>query len=206
MARVLQNREGETMFRMIAFSAALAGSPAVSAQEGHATSHKDTESTAEATGSDTSEKRETDDLNLICFGAGSANKADVANAYGNSSGTAVGTGGFATYSGNSNATVISRRSQAFEDQVSVKMNPEEGRLRMPRTMLPSVRGGKDGWFKLKKIKYKEGEITASIAVNIINNPKVRIDRYTGTISISGKAGDYSGKCQKFDPAETERQF
>ena len=29
----------------------------------------------------------------------------------------------------------------------------------------------------------------------MNNPKVYIDRVTGTISISGRAGDYSGQCQ-----------
>ncbi len=192
--------------RIMALGLAVTVSSTALAQDGHPSGQTDGKDVEEASDKDASQEEVSNDLNLICFGAGSANKADVANAYGNSQGTAAGSGGFATYSGNSNATVISRRSQAFEDQVSVRMNPEEGRLRMPRTMLPSVRGGKDGWFKLKKIKYKEGEITASIAVNIINNPKLRIDRYTGTISISGKAGDYSGKCQKFDAAEAKRQF
>ena len=94
----------------------------------------------------------------------------------------------------------------FEDQVSLQLDGDEGRLRMPRTMLPPIHGGSDGWFKLKNIKYKSNEITASVAVNVLNNPKLRLDRYTGAISISGKAGDYSGQCKKFDPAETQRQF
>jgi hypothetical protein len=32
----------------------------------------------------------------------------------------------------------------------------------------------------------------------MNNPKVYIDRVTGTISISGRAGDYSGQCEVID--------
>ena len=77
---------------------------------------------------------------------------------------------------------------------------------MPRTMLPPIHGGDDGWFKLKNIKIKPNEITASVGVNFINSPKLRLDRYSGAISISGKAGDYSGQCQRFDPQQLERRF
>ena len=155
---------------------------------------------------DTNSLEAEDQLNLMCFGAGAANKVTVGRAYGSSSGSAVGTGGFATYSGSANATVYGTRSQGFEDQVSLYLTSEEGRVRMPRTMLPVIRGGEDGWFKLKNISIGEREITASVAVNVFNNPKLRVDRYTGAISISGKAGDYSGMCQRYKPAEMERQF
>lgn len=146
-------------------------------------------------------------LDLICFGAGAANKATSGTVFGNQSGTVMGSrGGFATYGGSSSATIVGTRSQGFEDQVTLFVENGEGQLRMPRTMLPLIRGGNDGWFKLKSIEIKEHEITASIAVNIINNPKLRLDRFTGAISISGKAGDYTGLCQRFDPATAQRQF
>ena len=77
---------------------------------------------------------------------------------------------------------------------------------MPRAMLPLIRGGKDGWFTLKNIKVSDRDILASVAVNPINNPKMRIDRYTGTINLSGKAGEFVGKCQAYDPSKAERQF
>ncbi len=141
-------------------------------------------------------------LNLMCFGAGAANKADIATAFGSSS--YMGT--YGSVHGSSTATIVGRRSQGFEDQVSLRMTNNEGRLRMPRTMLPTIRGGKDGWFKLKDIKVKPGEITASVGVNILNNPKLRLDRYSGAISISGKAGDFTGQCRKFDPERFERKF
>lgn len=74
----------------------------------------------------------------------------------------------------------------------------DDRIRLPRTMLPPLRGGKEGWFKLKNVVADARSIRASAAVNIISNPKVFIDRVTGTISISGKAGDYSGQCEVID--------
>ena len=77
---------------------------------------------------------------------------------------------------------------------------------MPRSMLPPIRGGEDGWFKIKSIEVSDREIIGSVAVNALNNPKLRVDRYTGAISISGKAGDFSGRCQKYDPATERRAF
>ena len=134
-------------------------------------------------------------LNLVCAGGGSANKVTSGSIHAWDS------------DGNSgNATVLGQRSQAFADQVRLRLYDDDPRIRMPRTMLPAIRGGEDGWFKLKNVEYGEGEITASIAVNAFNNPKLRLDRYTGAISISGKAGDFTGRCEKFDPESTERAF
>lgn len=136
-----------------------------------------------------------EELNLVCFGGGSANKVTSGSAY------AWDNSGKST-----NATVYGQRSQGFEDEVRVRINDADPRLRMPRTMLPAIRGGEDGWFKIKNIEYGEGEITASIAVSLLNNPKLRLDRYTGAISISGKSGDFVGQCQRFDPENTTRKF
>ena len=141
-------------------------------------------------------------LDLICGGDGTANKTTVLT--GNSNSSYSGSGGFVT--GSTNATVYGTRQQAFGDQVALFIENGEGRVRMPRAMLPPIRGGEDGWFKLGSVEVNEKEITASVRVNPFNNPKLRIDRYTGAISISGKAGDYSGQCQRFVPEETERQF
>jgi len=134
-------------------------------------------------------------LDIVCAGAGSANKAAVGSV-----------SGWNSFGGSYSGTIVGQRSQGFADQVRVRLNDNDPRIRMPRSMLPIIRGGKNGWFKLKNIKYKDGEITASIGVSTFNNPKLRLDRYTGAISISGKAGDYTGGCQKFIPEETRRAF
>jgi hypothetical protein len=134
-------------------------------------------------------------LNLTCMGAGTANKVTVTNVYG--SGNAYGTVGTTpyTYNGSGNATAYGTRQQDFADQVDVRLFAGDDRIRMPRTMLPPIRGGNDGWFKLKDVVADARSVRAKASVNFINNPKVFIDRVTGTISISGKAGDYTGQCQ-----------
>ena len=134
-------------------------------------------------------------LDLVCLGAGAANRQ---------SNTTV--NAWDSYGGYGSANVVGNRSVPFDDQVNLWIEGDEGRIRMPRAMLPLIRGGEDGWFKIKSIEKGENEITGSVAVNILNNPKLRIDRITGAISISGKAGDYSGRCQRYDPETVERAF
>jgi hypothetical protein len=134
-------------------------------------------------------------LNLTCGGAGTANKVAVATA--TSNGSFMGSVGTTPVSGSTSGstTVTSRRQQGFEDQVDIRLFSGDDRIRLPRTMLPALHGGQDGWFKLKNVVADARSIKASAAVNFMNNPKVYIDRVTGAISISGKAGDYSGQCQ-----------
>lgn len=134
-------------------------------------------------------------LNLTCVGGGTANKAVVRTVYGNAYGSGI-VGG-TPYSGSASgtATVTGTRQQGFEDQVDVRLFSGDDRIRLPRTMLPTIHGGADGWFRLKHVQADQRSIRASAVINFLNNPKVYIDRVTGTISISGKAGDYAGQCQ-----------
>lgn len=134
-------------------------------------------------------------LDLVCLGAGAANRP--------TSSTVTAWDSEGNYG---SANVVGNRTVPFDDQVNLWIDGGEGRIRMPRAMLPPIRGGEDGWFKVKSIEITDNEITASVAVNLINNPKLRIDRITGNISISGKAGDYSGRCQRYDPDTVQRAF
>lgn len=134
-------------------------------------------------------------FDLVCLGAGSASRADVRNS------SAMDSNGNMAW-----GQSVGRREVPFDDQVNLWVAGAGGEIRLPRAMLPVLRGGKDGWFKLKNVQVGDREITASASVNPLNNPKVRIDRITGTISISGKAGDYSGRCQRYDPATATRAF
>ena len=134
-------------------------------------------------------------LNLTCMGGGTANKVAVTNVYGSNSGSGmVGTTPY-SYGGSGSATAYSRRQQGFADQVDIRLFAGDDRIRMPRTMLPPLHGGSDGWFKLKDVVADARSVRAKVAVNFINSPKLFIDRVTGTISISGKAGDFSGQCE-----------
>jgi hypothetical protein len=134
-------------------------------------------------------------LNITCFGGGTANKVTVAtvNSYGSFSGNVGTTPVYGSGSGSS--TVMGSRQQGFEDQVDVRLFSGDDRIRLPRTILPPIHGRSSGWFKLKNVQADARSIHASAAINFMNNPKVYIDRVSGVISISGKAGDYSGQCQ-----------
>jgi len=137
-------------------------------------------------------------LQITCFGGGTANKAAVATAY--SSGSIFGTVGTTGFSGmtSGTTTVVGKRQQGFDDQVDVRLFSGDDRIRLPRTILPPIHGGQAGWFKLKNVVADARSIRASAAINFMSNPKVYIDRVTGTISISGRAGDYTGQCQAFE--------
>ena len=93
----------------------------------------------------------TQPLNLTCMGGGTANKVTVTNVYGTTSGSgSVGTTPY-SYSGSGNATAYGRRQQGFADQVDIRLFGGDNRIRMPRTMLPPIHGGNDGWFRLKDV-------------------------------------------------------
>ena len=135
------------------------------------------------------------DLHLMCVGFGTANKATVSNGYASNS-----------YGESATATVVRPRSVGFEDQVNIDIAGGVGRIRIPRTMLPPIHGGDDGWFELKKLKMTDQEITASAEINFISSPKIRIDRTTGRVLIDGKAGTFSGECEPYDPATVRKKF
>lgn len=102
------------------------------------------------------------------------------------------------WSGGHAVNFFGNRQQGFEDQVDVRLFSGDDRIRLPRTMLPVAHGGRDGWFKLKDVEADARSIRAKASVNFINSPKVYIDRVTGSISISGRHGDFTGQCQAYD--------
>lgn len=129
-------------------------------------------------------------VSLVCLGAGSANRATAMYGYGS--------GGW--------GQVIGQRDVAFDDQVTLDLRGNSGRVRMPRSVLPTLRGGRDGWFEVKNVRWAENEITGTVQVSIVNSPKLRVDRLQGMIAINGKSGDYSGRCEPYDPATVQRKF
>jgi hypothetical protein len=95
----------------------------------------------------------------------------------------------------SDETVLGWHDHGFSDQVDVRLFAGDDRIRMPRAVLPPIHGGNDGWFKLRHVVADARSIRGTAAVSLLNSAKVFIDRVTGTISISGPTGDYSGQCR-----------
>ena len=128
-------------------------------------------------------------LSLTCVGSGVADK-QRGSFIGNGWGWAV---------------ITSHHDRQFNDQVDIRLFAGDDRIRLPRTMLPGLHGGQDGWFKLKDVVADARSIRAHAAVAAFHNPQVYIDRMTGTVSISGKSGDYSGECRAVQ-ADAPAQF
>lgn len=134
-------------------------------------------------------------LNLTCFGEGTANKLRSATVSSNSYGSGMIGGTPVSGGGHTSSTVDIPYHQDFADQVDLRLFSGDDRVRLPRTMLPIFKGGDGGWFKLKNVNADARSIQAKAAVNFINSPNIFVDRVTGTISISGKGGNYTGQCQ-----------
>jgi hypothetical protein len=124
------------------------------------------------------------------------------------SGSAINDSGITNFnaSGSSSDTTYVPRTQSFSDQLDLIIENGDGKIRVPRVMLPLLRGGENGWFKIKNLQVDTDAITASVAINLINNPKLRVDRRTGVVNLSGKAGEFVGQCRKSNPQAEERQF
>lgn len=134
-------------------------------------------------------------LDLQCIGGGSANQSRTKTAqFGNS------------YSETAWGTMQSREAVGFSDQADFRLAQGTAQIRMPRSMLPPIHGGDDGWMNVKSLQVSDSEITGSVSVNPINRPKLRIDRRTGILTINGKAGSYTVECRAYDPRSTQRRF
>lgn len=138
-----------------------------------------------------------DSLHLICDGVGVAMTSETTVGNATASNGASIQGSTTTYS-----------RQRSTEQVTIEIEGDTGRILIPNAILPPVNsGGKFGWWKLDQLDVGESEIVGRFSLNLLNKPRVRIDRRTGLISIKGFAGlAFDGKCQKFDPDPAARQF
>lgn len=94
-----------------------------------------------------------------------------------------------------------------DEMVKVKIDGSSGAIQFPEQLIPLIHNSSaDGWYKFTRLKIGEDSITASFSLNLVNNPKVTIDRLTGGISIRGFGNGFSGECRKFDPATMTKKF
>lgn len=91
--------------------------------------------------------------------------------------------------------------RSFQSSVTIQISGGDGRIRLPPTMIPPINSGGDHqhWWQLKDLIVGRDQIAAKYAVNGIVSPKVRIDRHTGDIRITGWTSSFTGTCQKVDP-------
>ncbi|MET0373152.1 MAG: hypothetical protein ABW128_02715 [Rhizorhabdus sp.] len=98
---------------------------------------------------------------------------------------------------------IATEMRGFESAVTVQIQGEDGRIRLPDKLIPPLNSGGDHqhWWQLSDVIVGQNEVRASYRLNGLNKPKVRIDRQTGEISIKGTGQDFSGICDKVDAGQ-----
>jgi hypothetical protein len=94
----------------------------------------------------------------------------------------------------------------YRGTTDVRLEGEEASVRLPPPLLPPLRGGEDGWFRVKNLNLAEGEISGKAAVNFLNNPEFTINRFTGRITVNAKRGTFVGSCELIDQTAQERRF
>jgi hypothetical protein len=87
----------------------------------------------------------------------------------------------------------------FSGGGTVEISSGTGRMRIPEPMVPALMSGDTGgWYPIESLFINDREITGVVHINFMNQPKLRIDRITGKLSMSGGVGDFSANCNAAD--------
>jgi hypothetical protein len=87
----------------------------------------------------------------------------------------------------------------FSGNGTVEISSGTGRMRIPDPMIPALMSGdSNGWYPIENIFINDREISGVVHINFLSQPKLRIDRMTGKLSMSGGAGDFSADCSAAD--------
>jgi hypothetical protein len=94
----------------------------------------------------------------------------------------------------------------FTGSGTVEISSGTGRMRIPEPMIPPLLSGdSDGWYPIEDLFANDREITGVVRINMLNKPKMRIDRMTGKLSMSGGLSDFAGDCRAVD-AQAKPKF
>jgi len=134
-------------------------------------------------------------FDLHCTGSGVATETDTTTVHAKSDSD-----------GKSNAVVQSHSKREFEGAVDVRIAVGTAKIRLPKDLLPALTSVKDdGWSNINDVQINDREITGKLSFNFMNKPKLRIDRVSGEIFITGSGGSFRGTCKKYDP-DAEKAF
>jgi hypothetical protein len=87
----------------------------------------------------------------------------------------------------------------FSGSGTVEISFGTGRMRIPEPMIPVLMSGdSNGWYPIESLFINDREITGVVHINFLSQPKLRIDRMTGKLTMSGGAGDFSADCSAQD--------
>lgn len=135
-----------------------------------------------------SAEAQTLDLKLVCDGTGRKDVEESSKV---------------TQYGQNLGSVSSTRTLTFPATLRVEIAGQTGRIFIPANLRPLLRGGgQEGWWTLNNLQITDEAITGQFSMNVLRNPRVRIDRTRGQIEVSGM---FNGTCE-LAPDPSERKF
>lgn len=112
-----------------------------------------------------------------------------------------------SYGATANGRVTTTAPGRSQEQYRVIIEGAGGKVKVPRALQPNLGGPGlgDNWWALRDVSITADRISARWQHNIIEKPKMVIDRRTGDIEVSGLIGSFSGTCERApDEPETRR--
>ncbi len=101
---------------------------------------------------------------------------------------------------NQTGVVTTPTRRPFSGTGLIEIKTGTARMRVPDPMIPALMSGDTGgWYPIENLNMNDKEITGVVHINFLNQPKLRIDRITGKLSLIGGAGDFAGDCSAIDP-------
>jgi len=94
----------------------------------------------------------------------------------------------------------------FDDQLEIEIIDGQGRVRLPSRVVPLNHGGKNGWYEVKGLQVGNDAIDGKVPINFTNAPRLHISRISGAVTIEGRDGSFSGRCQAYDPEKVQHAF
>lgn len=82
---------------------------------------------------------------------------------------------------------------------TVELRADGARVRVPREILPDLSsGGSNGWWTVYDLTIDEAALRGRLRLNLIERPRISIDRRSGEIRITGSSTEFAGVCQRVD--------
>lgn len=93
-------------------------------------------------------------------------------------------------------------AKRFPTTVSVRIDGAEGSVQLSEELVPPLNSGGDdqNWWPLRDLVVTPDQITARYRLNGLNQPKLKIDRRTGRITLKG-VETFDGMCEAIEPGQ-----
>jgi hypothetical protein len=127
------------------------------------------------------------DMLLICQGQTSGHRA-------------VGTTTATIFDNQGNQVTGNAVSTAPGDVIAVvqfRVRAGQAEMNVPAALTPMFAGGKNGWFKVKKLAFTDDTITGKVAFTFLDNTSFEIDRRTGILTAQG----FQALCERAELSE-----